>query len=159
MELSFITKNASQTKALGKKLSQLLYRGDVVGFFGELGSGKTQMIRGICQGFTCADQVSSPTFTIINEYQGEIPVYHFDFYRVNSAQEIFDLGFEEYFFDSGICLIEWAEHVTTFFPQNHIEIFLQGQFQKGMENMRKIKILLKGSFVEKRDWSLLNDKN
>lgn len=159
MDFSVVTKSESETMALGKRLSQLLEPGDVVGFFGDLGSGKTRMIRGICQGLNCADQVSSPTFTIINEYLGKFPVYHFDFYRLNSEREIFDLGYEEYFYGDGICLIEWAERVKSFFPNNHIKIYLQGFFELNKENIREIKISLFGPDIEERMEELLMGKS
>ena len=157
MELLFITHNEAETVQLGEQFSQLLEPGDIVGFFGDLGSGKTCMIKGICQGLNCGEEVSSPTFTIINEYSGKYPVYHFDFYRIDAEVEIFDLGYEEYFYGAGICLIEWAERVTSFFPDEYIGIYLKGIFQPGMENVREIKIELNGQKIEKRSWDLINN--
>ena len=133
-----ISKSEAETRALGEKISSLLKQGDVIAFFGELGSGKTCFIKGVCKGLGCENEVSSPTFTIINEYEGKYPVYHFDFYRIDSEQEIFDLGYEEYFYGNGICLVEWAERSASFFPENIIKIQLKSLFDSGKENCREI---------------------
>jgi tRNA threonylcarbamoyladenosine biosynthesis protein TsaE len=155
MTFSFITNNEDETIKLGEQLSRTLLPGDVVGFFGNLGSGKTHMIKGICSGLNCLDEVSSPTFTLINEYKSSYPVYHFDFYRIETEMEVFDLGYEEYFYGLGICLIEWAERVTSFFPEEYIAVYLKGVFEKGKENIREIKIKLVGNQVKERSWDLL----
>ena len=154
MSHRFLSYNENETISWGKKLSQFLEPGDVIGFFGDLGSGKTRTIQGICQGLACGGEVSSPTFTIINEYQGKFPIYHFDFYRIESETEIFDLGYEEYFYNEGICLIEWAERVRLLLPPNHIEIYLKGFFQPGQENLREIYFKPIGQKMLDRNWDL-----
>jgi tRNA threonylcarbamoyladenosine biosynthesis protein TsaE len=151
----YISYNENETITWGEKLSQFLEAGDVIGFFGDLGSGKTRTIRGICQGFGCGGEVHSPTFTIINEYQGKFPVYHFDLYRIESEQEIFDLGYEEYFYNEGICLIEWAERVQSLLPSNHIEIHLKGYFEPGKENLREITFKPVGQKMQQRNWNFM----
>lgn len=158
MKHRFISKHEMETINWGKRLSQLLEPGDVVGFFGDLGSGKTRTIQGICQGLECEGIVNSPTFTIINEYHGKYPVYHFDLYRIESDQEIFDLGYEEYFYNDGICLIEWAQRVQSLLPLNHIEIYLKGFFKPGQENLREINFKPIGRQMRQRNWDkiLLN---
>ena len=135
-----MTNSEAETIQFGKNLSRIFEPGDVVGLFGNLGSGKTCLIRGICSGLDCGDDVSSPTFTIINHYQGIFPVYHFDLYRIDSEQEIYELGYEEYLKGSGLCLIEWAERMVSFLPENHFEIYLKGVFEPGKENVREITI-------------------
>ena len=155
MDVSFITHNEHETMKLGEQFSRLLQPGDVVGFFGDLGSGKTHLIKGICSGLNCGDEVSSPTFTIINEYKGKYPIYHFDFYRIDSEIEIFNLGYEEYFYGAGVCLIEWAERAVSFFPKEYIGVYLKGIFEKGKESIREIKIELAGKLVAERSWDLL----
>jgi len=157
MNFKFVTHNENETILLGKRISKKLKSGDVVGFFGDLGSGKTHMIKGICQGLNISNEVSSPTFTIINEYDGKLPVYHFDFYRIDTKTEIYDLGYEEYFYGSGICLIEWAERVTSFFPDNYIGIYLKGVFKPGMENIREIEIVLNGQEIKNRSWNSIKN--
>jgi len=153
MNHKFLSNHETETFRWGRKLSQFLRPGDVIGFFGDLGSGKTRTIQGICQGFGCGDQVSSPTFTIINEYKGSYPVYHFDLYRIDSEQEIYDLGYEEYFYNDGICLIEWAERVQSLLPPDHIEIHLSGFFQPGQENLREISFKPVGTKMQQRNWN------
>lgn len=152
MEHIFLSHNEDETISWGKKVARLLLPGDVVGFFGELGSGKTRTIQGICQGLDCREVVASPTFIIINEYQGKCPIYHFDLYRIESEREIFDLGYEEYFYGNGICLIEWAERVQSFLPKDRLEISLKGFFEPGQESWREITIRFFGSNVQQRNW-------
>ncbi len=155
MDFSFLSHNEQETFSWGKRIAAHLVPGDVIGFFGELGSGKTRTIQGICNGLQCQDIVTSPTFTIINEYSAKYPIYHFDLYRIDSEQEIFALGYEEYFFGDGICLIEWAERIVSFLPSNRIEIYLEGFFQPAKENLRKIDVKLFGSTIL-RNWEILN---
>ncbi len=155
MEFFFVTNRESETITLGNNIGKLLQSGDVVALVGDLGSGKTCLVRGICNGLNCVDDISSPTFTIINEYQGKYPVFHFDFYRIESDQEIFDLGYEEYFYDSGVCLVEWADRALAFLPRERIEVYLTGIFEPGKENSREIKLILKGEKIKHRPWSRL----
>ena len=155
MNHKFLSNHESETVSWGRKLSQFLEPGDVIGFFGDLGSGKTRTIQGICQGLGCGDQVSSPTFTIINEYKGRHPVYHFDLYRIETEQEIFDLGYEEYFYNEGICLIEWAERVQLLLPPDRIEIHLTGFFKPEQENLREIYFKTTGKKMLERNWKFI----
>lgn len=153
MEFSFLTQNEQETFAWGNRFADFILPGDVIGFFGELGSGKTRTIQGISSGLGCRDIVTSPTFTIINEYSGKYPIYHFDLYRIDSDQEIFALGYEEYFYGEGICLVEWAERIIPFLPPDHIEIYLEGFFQPGKESVRKIDVKLVGKRMTQRNWN------
>ncbi|MFZ5516200.1 MAG: tRNA (adenosine(37)-N6)-threonylcarbamoyltransferase complex ATPase subunit type 1 TsaE [Candidatus Zhuqueibacterota bacterium] len=136
----FVSYSDAETMAWGEKISRSLRPGDVVAFFGDLGSGKTRTVQGICRGLGCFEQVSSPTFTLINEYSGTFPVYHFDLYRIESEREIYDLGYEEYFNGDGVCLIEWAERIAGLLPAIRIDIFLEGSFEPGQEHIRKIRM-------------------
>ncbi len=122
MNLNIITESPDETKKLGEKLSKLVKPGDLFAFYGELGAGKTCLIQGISQGLGVQDYVTSPSFTIINEYKGKIPVYHFDLFRLNSSEEFLDLGYEEYFYGEGLTVIEWAEKIEIFLPNNHLKI-------------------------------------
>ena len=97
----------------------------MVAFFGPLGSGKTCLIQGICQGLNVANPVTSPCFVIINEYPGKIKVYHFDLYRLERIEELYELGYEEYFYGDGVCLVEWAEKAKSLLPEKRIEIQLK----------------------------------
>jgi tRNA threonylcarbamoyladenosine biosynthesis protein TsaE len=136
----FVSYSDAETMAWGEKISRSLRPGDVVAFFGDMGSGKTRTVQGICRGLGCFEQVSSPTFTLINEYSGTFPVYHFDLYRIESEREIYDLGYEEYFNGDGVCLIEWAERIAGLLPATRINIFLEGSFEPGQEHIRKIRM-------------------
>ncbi|MDZ7333382.1 MAG: tRNA (adenosine(37)-N6)-threonylcarbamoyltransferase complex ATPase subunit type 1 TsaE [candidate division KSB1 bacterium] len=155
MIVTFLSKHEHETIEWGKNLGRLLAPGDVIGLFGDLGSGKTKTIQGICLGLECHDPVTSPTFTIINEYQGKYPIYHFDLYRIDSEQELYDLGYEEYFYDEGICLIEWAERIQPLLPSDHLEIHLKSFFQPGMDNVREIVLKILGSKILGRDWQVI----
>lgn len=112
-EKTFICKSLSELNVIAKQLAELLKDSTIVLFKGEMGAGKTTLISHICQHYGVMDNVSSPTFSIVNEYhtsKGEI-IYHFDFYRINKLSEVYDLGFEDYFFSGNKCLIEWPEKI------------------------------------------------
>ena len=111
------TTSVAETVTLGRELGKHLDQGALVALFGDLGTGKTHLVKGICEAFNIpADEVSSPTFAIVHEYDGRLPVYHMDAYRVTEPQEFFELGYEEYFFGEGICLIEWPARVESLLP-------------------------------------------
>ncbi len=119
-----ITHSPEQTAEFGKNFALRLSPSDVIAFKGSLGSGKTTCIRAICEGLQVAEIVTSPTFTLINEYHGRFPVYHFDFYRIHDVRELEDLGVLEYFYGDGICLVEWPELVEELLPPHHFLIRL-----------------------------------
>ena len=103
----------AQTEAIGQALAQHLRPGDVVAFFGDLGAGKTAFTRGLARGLGITDPVTSPTYTIVNEYpSGRIPLFHFDMYRLSGAEALFDLGWEDYLDRGGVCAVEWSENVS-----------------------------------------------
>ena len=135
---SIETRSEMETIALGGEIAKQLAPGDVVTLTGDLGTGKTRLIKGICQALGVMEHVASPTFTIVNEYRvNELMIYHFDFYRVKSLAEIIDLGFEEYVSGDGICLIEWPEKAREILPLQRFSITLG--FGKD-ESARKIDI-------------------
>ena len=110
--MQITTHSADETQALGKKLAESLRPGDVIAYFGDLGAGKTALTRGIAQGLGVTDLVTSPTYTIVNEYlTGRIPLFHFDMYRLGSSDELFDIGWEDYLARGGVCAVEWSENV------------------------------------------------
>jgi tRNA threonylcarbamoyladenosine biosynthesis protein TsaE len=119
------TLGPEETKEFGRTLAKELKAGSVVALIGPLGSGKTVLVQGICLGLGVTEFVSSPSFVIINEYPGKIRVYHFDLYRLENTEEFVKLGYEEYFYGNGITLIEWAEKIETFLPQERMEINLE----------------------------------
>ncbi len=132
MNLTIITKSPEETKNLGKEVSKLTKPGDLLAFYGELGVGKTCFIQGISQGLKVKDYVTSPSFTIINEYQGKIPIYHFDLFRLDNAEEILELGYKEYFYGEGLTVIEWAEKIEQLLTKEHlkIEIKFKDRYQR-----------------------------
>ena len=110
------TKSAEATVELGKKIGAFLLPNDVIALTGQLGAGKTTLIQGIAAGLCVKDYVTSPTFIIINEYAGRLPLYHIDLYRLDEGLGIADLGVEEYFARGGVCVIEWAERLKGLLP-------------------------------------------
>ena len=110
--MQIMTHSADETQALGKKLAESLRPGDVIAYFGDLGAGKTAFTRGIAEGLGVSEQVTSPTYTIVNEYlSGRLPLFHFDMYRLGSSDELFDIGWEDYLARGGVCAVEWSENV------------------------------------------------
>lgn len=107
------TNSSAETVALGERLGRLLAPGDFIALVGDLGAGKTQFTKGIAAGLGVdpGTPVTSPTYTILNIYQGRLPLYHFDLYRLEGGEEVEELGFEEYFSGSGVCVVEWAERM------------------------------------------------
>ncbi|MEO0026546.1 MAG: tRNA (adenosine(37)-N6)-threonylcarbamoyltransferase complex ATPase subunit type 1 TsaE [candidate division WOR-3 bacterium] len=123
--MQFETGTAESTILLGERLAQLLKPGAVVALYGELGSGKTTLIKGIARGLGVREPVRSPSFVIITEYAGRIPVYHIDLYRLNNTEEASAVGLESYLCSDGICLIEWAERAESLLPTATIRIRLE----------------------------------
>lgn len=110
--MQITTHSADETQALGQRLAKRLLPGDVIAYFGDLGAGKTALTRGIAQGLGVTDLVTSPTYTIVNEYlTGRIQLFHFDMYRLGSSDELFDIGWEDYLARGGVCAVEWSENV------------------------------------------------
>jgi len=127
------TNSAEETFRLGKRFAELLQEGDVVALTGNLGTGKTVFAQGICAGLEVEDVVTSPSFTLIQEYRGRLPVFHFDFYRLDSLSEIEDLDMDCYFNARGISIIEWAEKGEVLLPVHRFSIVL-----RRMNTKRKI---------------------
>jgi tRNA threonylcarbamoyladenosine biosynthesis protein TsaE len=144
MRLELISNSASQTRSIGKKIGRILKKGDILGLTGNLGAGKTTIIQGIARGLGVDSKqyVRSPSFVLAHQYEGKLPIYHMDLYRLN-ANEIADLGYEEYIFGNGVCIIEWADKIGKIPAKEwlHIDIeFLQE------DNKRKINIEGKGRY-------------
>lgn len=114
--------NIKETEKLGYILGKLLTGGEVICMTGDLGAGKTTMTQSIAKGLDVDDYVTSPTFTIINEYEGRCPLYHFDVYRINDVDEMYDLGYEEYFYSDGVSIIEWADIIKEILPKERLNI-------------------------------------
>ena len=110
--MQFITNAPEETEALGEKLAKLLRPGTVLAYLGDLGAGKTAFTRGLARGLGCRETVTSPTYTIVNEYLGgRLPLFHFDMYRLASSDDLWDIGWEDYLDRQGICAVEWSENV------------------------------------------------
>ena len=134
--MEFITHSPQQTEALGSALGEKLQAGTVLAYTGDLGAGKTAFTRGLAKGLGAKDMVTSPTYTIVNEYlSGRLPLFHFDMYRLASADDLWDIGGEDYLERGGVCAVEWSENVTEAL-ENPIFIRLE----KVDENTRRITI-------------------
>ncbi|WP_099189938.1 tRNA (adenosine(37)-N6)-threonylcarbamoyltransferase complex ATPase subunit type 1 TsaE [Tepidibacter mesophilus] len=117
-------KNEQETSEIGYRLGRLLNKGDVVCLIGDLGAGKTTITKSIAKALEVDDYITSPTFTIVNEYDGKYPLYHFDVYRISSSEDMYEIGFEEYLYGDGICIIEWANLIEDILPDEYINIEL-----------------------------------
>jgi tRNA threonylcarbamoyladenosine biosynthesis protein TsaE len=122
MEFQYISNNADQTKEFAKKLASYLQPGDVIALEGDLGAGKTTFTKGLAEGLEITKNVNSPTFTIIKEYKGSMPLYHMDVYRLENSDE--DLGFDEYFEGIGVTVVEWAHLIKDQLPPELLTIYL-----------------------------------
>jgi tRNA threonylcarbamoyladenosine biosynthesis protein TsaE len=136
LTLDSISHSAAQTQRLGMRLGELLQGGELILLDGQLGTGKTTFTQGLAQGMGINENINSPTFTLLKEYAGQshpgispgpLPrrgpaLYHFDLYRLDNPEEIVDLGFEDYFFSDGVCVVEWAEKAGSFWPAEHLNI-------------------------------------
>ena len=134
--MQFITNSSDETIKLGEALGKNLKAGDVVAFTGTLAAGKTYFTKGIALALQIEEEVTSPTFTIVSEYYGSLPLYHFDLYRLSSYDDFSDMGGEEYLYGDGICVIEWSEKILKELPKNTIFV----DIQINGENIREITI-------------------
>ena len=123
--MKFHTKSADETIALGARLGSFLKKGDVMALQGSLAAGKTTITKGIAQALGVADTITSPTFCLISEYQGKMPLYHFDVYRLQGADDFANLGAEDMIYGDGVCLIEWSEKIMDELPKKTIIVRLQ----------------------------------
>ena len=135
--MEFITNSPAETERIGAFLAEKLQPGTVIAYRGDLGAGKTAFTRGIAKGLGCRDCVTSPTYTIVNEYlSGRMPLFHFDMYRLASADDLWDIGWEDYLLRGGVCAVEWSENVA-----DALENPVQIRIEKLGEDTRKITIL------------------
>lgn len=129
----FRTGSAEETAKLGKKLGEALEKGDIVCLIGDLGTGKTAFTNGIAEGLGIKGYITSPTFTLVNEYKGRVPLYHFDVYRITDPDEMFEIGFEEYLEGSGVVVIEWADAIGELIPKEHIRVEIKKDLPSGSD--------------------------
>lgn len=121
-----IIQNELDMRKFGIELAKTLKPGDMIALIGDLGAGKTTLTKSIAEGLGITEMITSPTFTIVREYhEGRLPLYHFDVYRITSREEMYELGYEEYFFGQGVCVIEWADLIMDLIPENSIIINME----------------------------------
>ena len=120
--MTYVSHSVSETEALGEHLGKTLRGGTVVAYRGGLGMGKTAFTRGLARGLACQGRVTSPTFTIVNEYEGRLPLFHFDMYRLPDSDALFDIGWEDYLDRQGVCAVEWSENVADAMPEDTVYI-------------------------------------
>jgi tRNA threonylcarbamoyladenosine biosynthesis protein TsaE len=138
--MEFIIDEVEKTMELGRQLGLKAGSGDIICLNGDLGAGKTHFTKGIAAGLGVDDQITSPTFTIVNEYEsGRLKLYHFDVYRVNNPDEIQNIGFDEYIFGKAVSVIEWSKYIAELIPEEYIEVNITKLPDRG-ENFRKIVI-------------------
>lgn len=136
------TNSVEETMDIGRKLGELVESGTTICLTGDLGTGKTHFTKGFARGLGITDNITSPTFTLINEYaEGRLPFYHFDVYRVHDTEEILDIGYEEYVYGKGVTLIEWADLIEAILPDEFIHVKIE---KTASENQRRITIRAHG---------------
>ena len=134
--MEFLTISPTETEAIGAALGKILPPGTVIAYRGDLGAGKTAFTRGLAKGLGCTDMVTSPTYTIVNEYlSGRIPLFHFDMYRLASSDDLWDIGWEDYLERGGVCAVEWSENV-----EDALEGAIDVTIEKTGEESRRITI-------------------
>ncbi|MGI6064934.1 MAG: tRNA (adenosine(37)-N6)-threonylcarbamoyltransferase complex ATPase subunit type 1 TsaE [Bacillota bacterium] len=143
------TYSPQETIALAERFASYLNPGTVIALSGELGAGKTMFAKGVAKGLGVNEHITSPTFTIINEYYGQVPFYHMDAYRLSDESEALDIGMEDYFSYSGIILVEWPERVETLLPAECIKINIAKGYQDDGQEYRIIHFTAKGRLLEK----------
>lgn len=142
------THDPEETFEVGRKIGMNAKPGQIYTLTGDLGVGKTVFTQGVAAGLGITEPVNSPTFTIIQEYEdGRLPFYHFDVYRIGDLEEMEEIGYDDYFFGQGICLIEWAELIEEILPEKRIEVIIEKDLEKGFE-YRKITIEERGEEAE-----------
>ena len=125
-EKKIVIKNEEETKKFGEKLCEKLTAGRIVALTGDLGTGKTTLTKAIAAGLGVTDVITSPTFNIVKQYDsGRLPLYHFDVYRIGDVDEMYEIGYEEYFFGDGVCVIEWADLIEEIIPDDAVRIEIE----------------------------------
>lgn len=140
------------TAALAAKMADLSQPGDVICLSGDLGAGKTTFTQYFAKALGIEDQVTSPTFTILHEYMGRLPLYHFDMYRIEDPYQLEDIGYEAYFFGSGVCVIEWPTQVLPLLPKDHLWL----ELEIGEGNQRKITMKGTNEYYQRKIEELCN---
>lgn len=129
--MKYISNSREKTAEIAEEFAKTVKKGDIICLNGELGAGKTAFTSGFAKGMGFCGYVSSPTFALINEYDAEIPIYHFDVYRIGDSEEMFEIGLDDYLFGDGVCIIEWAERIKNLLPENVINVDIVKDSNKG----------------------------
>lgn len=145
-----------ETEKLGLRLGSILQKGDIVCLTGDLGTGKTAFTGGIAKALGVEDYITSPTFIIVNEYEGRMPLYHFDVYRIGSSDEMFDIGFDEYISGNGVVVIEWAELIMDILPEERINVTIEKD-RMDMVDSRLITIEFSGTRLKEYERKLTDE--
>ncbi len=140
MRQEFFSNSEKDTENIAAELAKQLQKGDFIAFFGDLGSGKTAFVRGLCSVFCKNARVSSPTYAIVNEYRGDVDIFHFDMYRITDDDSLYSTGFYDYLDRGGICAVEWSENIVFALPDDRYDV----TFEKTGETGRRI-------VIEKKD--------
>ncbi len=140
MDKVFTTENAKETYELAAQIGRKADAGDVICLIGDLGTGKTVFSQGLAAGVGVTDVVNSPTFTIVQVYEsGRLPLYHFDVYRIGDPEEMYEVGYEEYVYGDGVCLIEWADLIEDILPKTYTRVLIEKDLSRGPDH-RKITV-------------------
>ena len=125
------------TQAIAKEIADTLKGGEFIAMYGDLGAGKTAFVQGLAKALGITNHVTSPTFTIVNEYEGRLPLYHFDVYRIADPDEMYEIGYDDYIDSDGVCVVEWAELIEDLFPDKYYKLTILKDEEKGFD-YRKI---------------------
>ena len=137
--MEFESNSYEETQKFAEKFSKTLKAGDVLCMYGDLGVGKTAFVQGLAKGLGIDEPITSPTFTIVNEYSGRLPLYHFDVYRIADSDEMYEIGYEDYFFGEGVCLIEWSKLIEELIPSDAATVLIEKDLEKGLD-YRKVTV-------------------
>ena len=129
--MEYLSHNETETEAIGAALAARLGPGDVVAYLGDLGAGKTAFTRGLARGLGCTGRVTSPTFTVVNEYEGRLPLFHFDLYRLEGEDALYDVGWEDYLDRGGVCAVEWSERAEAALPRETVWVSIRRCAESG----------------------------
>lgn len=137
--MKYISNSYEETQKIAADFAKTLKEGDVLCMYGDLGVGKTAFVQGLAKGLGIDEPITSPTFTIVNEYSGTLPLYHFDVYRIADSDEMYEIGYEEYVYGDGVSVIEWPQLIDDILPETRYDIEIAKDYDKG-ENYRTIEI-------------------
>lgn len=153
VSLKLVCPSAEETRSVGRALAEILTRGDVVSLTGDLGAGKTTFVQGAADGLGVGEPVLSPTFTLVREYEGRLPVTHMDVYRLDRIQDVLDLGFEELMDRGGILFLEWGDAIESLLPESYLEVEL---VLAGESEQRSVRMSAQGAAWQRR-WRRLEE--